>query len=455
MTDDSSTPVDRHEESHGAKPASGMVRRVAVASIGNLMAPLAAFATAPILGHALGVEGRGEVAAVTAPYLLAIVAGTIGIPEALTYFLARHPSAAKATFARALGLLIASGIAAAAAIYFGAPVLSGGDVGLQGLMALSALAVVPAILVAGLRGVAAGLDRWDAITNERVIAALFRFVPIAALALFGSLTPFTAFVVLVLSPLLGIFAYVRVFRITLTLVEDKGPVPRRSEMASYGSRVWVGSLSGILLSRLDQVLMTSLSSTYELGLYSTAVNISEITFVLNTAIAAVLLTADAKNRDDSIIMRGSRIATAFAVLLAVLLGGTAFFWVPLLFGAGFENAVPSALILLCAVIIGTPGSIAGVALSARGRPGLRSASIILGLSANIVAIVVLVPLLGAVGASLATFLGNFIAGGLNLIWLQKHFGVSALGFLGLRRSDIAEIKKALSRWSGRFKKGER
>ncbi|KQQ00915.1 MULTISPECIES: oligosaccharide flippase family protein [unclassified Rathayibacter] len=429
-----------------------MARDIAVASIGNLMAPLAAFATAPILGHALGVEGRGEVAAVTAPYLLAVVAGTVGIPEALTFLLARRPAAARATFLRAVVLLAAAGGIAALVICFGAPVLSGGDQTVEHLMVLSAAAVVPAILVAGLRGVAAGVNRWHAITNERLIAALFRFVPIALLAVLGLLTPFSAFLVLVLSPLVGAVAYIRVLAVMRAGdAAEREPAPW-SAMVSYGSRVWMGSLSGILLSRLDQVLMTSLSSTYQLGLYSTAVNISEVTFVLNTAIAAVMLTADAQNRDDAMITRGSRLATALAAGLAVVIGGSAPLWVGPLFGAGFEQSIPAALVLLGAVVIGTPGSMAGVALSARGRPELRSYSIILGLIANIVGVVVLVPTHGALGAASATLLGNAIAGGANLIWLQRLLGVRASAFVGLRRSDLVEIRRALSRFQGRLRR---
>ena len=68
---------------------SSLMRKVIVNSASNIAVPLTSFFSAPILAHALGVVGRGEVAGATAPLFLLATAGALGLPEAVTYFAAR------------------------------------------------------------------------------------------------------------------------------------------------------------------------------------------------------------------------------------------------------------------------------------------------------------------------------------------------------------------------------
>ena len=77
-------------------------RKVAVTVLGHGFAPLASLATAPIMAHALGVDGRGAVAAVTAPILLATSLGTFGLPAAVTYSIARLGAGLRGLLVRAL-----------------------------------------------------------------------------------------------------------------------------------------------------------------------------------------------------------------------------------------------------------------------------------------------------------------------------------------------------------------
>jgi O-antigen/teichoic acid export membrane protein len=113
--------------------------------------------------------------------------------------------------------------------------------------------------------------------------------------------------------------------------------------------------------------------------------------------------------------------------------------VPWLFGSEFSQAVPVLEILLLGVVVGNPGSIAGAGLSARGRPELRSWSLVIAVAVNIGLLVLLVPMFGAIGAAWATAVGNLIAGGLNIVWLRVFFGIPISTFLAPRVSDFSFI----------------
>ncbi len=191
--------------------------------------------------------------------------------------------------------------------------------------------------------------------------------------------------------------------------------------------------------------MTPLANTYELGLYVVAVNVSELLLIINSSVRDVSFASDAREAVDDRLTAAARISSTICVLAAIVLGATLYWWLPLLFGEAFRPAVPVAAVLLAAVALGTPGSIGGSGLGARGRPGLRSTSLVIACTVNVLMLIVLLPIMGAMGAAIATFVGNLISSNLNLYFMQKHFGIKMTRFYGLRRSDIGLLIKVLKR----------
>jgi O-antigen/teichoic acid export membrane protein len=224
---------------------------------------------------------------------------------------------------------------------------------------------------------------------------------------------------------------------------------------SYGSRIWIGSLTGVLLARLDQTIMTPLAGTYQLGLYAVAASIGDAALILHSAVRDVTFTSDAARQDDQRLCASARISGFLSIAVALLLAAVVPIGLPLVFGPDFAPAIGVALVMLAAVVVVTPGSIAGAGLSARGHPGLRSVSLLVACVVNLVVLLLAVPVLGATGAALATLAGNLIASQLNIAFLVHRSAIPARQFYGLRRTDIAiMIAKAheLARFAMRRKR---
>lgn len=422
--------------------------------IGGAFPPLAALATQPILAQSLGVDGRGTVAAAVAPLLLATSVATLGLPEALTYRIARNRSTMGSGLLKSAGFALVSSVAAVFAILLFSPWLSGGDEALAALMVVASLAVVPSILVALTRGAAAGLQEWRLVAIEKAISSGLRLVVICTLAVVDHLTVFSAALVLAFTPCIGGVIYL------LIGVRARGlPVPAEKESAramqllGFGSRVWIGSMSGILLMRLDQTIMVPLSGSYELGLYVVAVSISEVPLIINAAMRDVSFSSEAARFDPHRLVRASRVSSVGVGLISIAIAGTMWAWLPLLFGEDFRPAVSVALILLLAVALGNPGSIAGAGLSAVGRPGLRSISLLIACLLNVGLMILLVPALGATGAALSTLGSNLLASNLNILFLRRIGGPAVLDFYRFRRADLSvfanTLKNALRRPGGK------
>lgn len=151
-----------------------------------------------------------------------------------------------------------------------------------------------------------------------------------------------------------------------------------------------------------------------------------------------MLTADARRRSDGRLALASRITTALVIFCVIALGATCMLWIPPLFGEEFAGATIPAIILLSAVIMQAPGSVAGAGLSARGTPQGRSYGIAVACVVNVGALAILAPAFGAVGAAVATFCGLSTGTACNLYLLRRWHAVPVLTFLGLRRGDLRE-----------------
>jgi O-antigen/teichoic acid export membrane protein len=208
--------------------------------------------------------------------------------------------------------------------------------------------------------------------------------------------------------------------------------------------MWVGTAAGMVLARLDQLLMTPLSSVEALGYYAVAVSISEVVLVFNSAVRDVMFAMESRSPDAARISKASRMSTLITFVAALSIASITPWAIPFFFGADFAEAIPATFIMLLAVWLGNPGSVAGAALSGRGRPGLRSTSIALAAIVNVVAIFLLVPMMGAVGAALATLVGNVVAGTLNIVWLRVYFGMRLRDFYSIRLSDVKDTYLAVA-----------
>ncbi|MDH6180226.1 O-antigen/teichoic acid export membrane protein [Microbacteriaceae bacterium SG_E_30_P1] len=425
--------------------------RVLVSLVGNVFPPLSAFVTAPILAQVLGVEGRGELGAATAPLLLALGIATFGMPEAMTHYVGRSTGSLRAVVTRGLAWLTLGGALGTAAIILLAPALAAGSDAIARLIAIAAVALLPSLLLSGLRGVAAGLHLWGLVTAERLISSVFRLGGIVALAVTGTLTELTATIVIAGTSFVGAVVYVVLPR-HVSRRRGGRELVAHAGLLSFGSRVWVGSFIGILLARFDQAILLPLSSAVALGLYVVAVSISELPLVFNSAMRDVMFSSESESQQDERLALASRTSTIVTAAIAVVIALVSIPGIPFLFGADFADALVPTLILLGGVVLGNPGSIASIGLSARGRPGLRAFALAVGFTANLLLIIVLAPILGATGAAIAACAGAMLSGFTAILWIRKLFGFRLSAFYGLRRGDIQAIVAAVASIAGRFRR---
>ncbi|MFY9712619.1 MAG: oligosaccharide flippase family protein [Microbacterium sp.] len=426
-------------------------RSTALSMLGNLALPLSTFLTAPLLARSLGVDGRGELAAATAPLMLVLTIAMFGLPEALTYTIARlgrvHPRAVRHT----TWMLSVAGAVAGMAMYVAAPALGTGHPSVVTTIQLTCFAVIPSILVGSPRGLAMGLHRWGLVNLEKALTGGVRLAATVAAFFAGILTVELAAVIIAAAPIIGAVAYVPLLRLPAAHRRAALPGGTVTELGSYAARVWLGSVSGILLGRLSQLLLLPLSGPTALGYFAVATNVADASLLLNSAVRDVTTSSSAA--DDSVLRLSStaRLSLALSLTGGILLVVSLPLWFALVFGEEFAPAIPITVILVLAGVLGTSGSIAGAGLSGRGRPELRSLSLLVALVVNVTLLITLAPPFGAFGAAVATAAGSIVASNLNIIFYCRMSGARFLHFYVIRPDDLRNAARLASQM---LKRGE-
>ena len=213
----------------------------------------------------------------------------------------------------------------------------------------------------------------------------------------------------------------------------------------FGLKAQVGMVFVFLLFRVDQLMVQHALGFQALGLYSLAVTLAELLWLLSDPFAAALLPhqIDAGGDDDL------RLGDAAARLNLLLVAGAALVaWVTcplmirLVFGSGYGGAVwPFRLLLPGIVALAIQRPLAGVLLK-RGRPGLVTAFGAVALVFNVVWNALLLPVMGIAAASIGSSLAY---GFLAVAYVVATRRVTSLPARDLvpTRADLSMLRRAL------------
>lgn len=189
----------------------------------------------------------------------------------------------------------------------------------------------------------------------------------------------------------------------------RGLSPRlyAKQCIGYGWKVHLSNILAFVNYRADIFLVNFFLTPALTGIYVIAVQIAEQLWLLSQAVSIVLLPRlselyqDEKTRRrlTPVIARWVFIATFFA---AVLLSLVAKPLIVLLFGSKYINATGALIWLLPGIVLGSLSRILSNDIAARGKPELNMYVAFFVISVNIIANIVLIPMMGINGAALAT-----------------------------------------------------
>ena len=359
--------------------------------------------------RALGPAGRGDLFVVVVwPPVIAMLAG-LGLPTAYRYWMAKEPERVSRLFSNAVIYTMIVGVTSILVADLIVPHLVGSrSPQVMTLLRIYQINIPAALFLNLMRGLLEGTRRFGWAGAARLLSFIVQGPGFAILWLLGNLTVRTGAYTLIIgqtaSTLLGLFAVWHQLRPRWE--------PSWSELKSsmqYGVRDYPGVVADFTTLRLDQLMLGAMASNVAIGLYVTAVRLSEMTTLAADAIADALMPEVASSkiasRAESLCARSLRLAIYMHLLLLPPLWLAAPLILKILFGQSFVPATGAFRWLLVAAGVWSCGSIVINALRGFGYPGLSTLARFAAALVTGIGLVVLLPRLGITGAAIASLIG--------------------------------------------------
>ena len=244
-------------------------------------------------------------------------------------------------------------------------------------------------------------------SNRIIVLEELLFVPVYGIAVAAGASPYLAMIVaLPLGDVLcGGPGWIRLWRRGYFRGAGRPSTRLARDIAAYGTRAELNSVTLLLNGRLDFIIVTYLVGPAALGIYAVASRTAELLRLPSLAINYVLYPAYARiGRQAAVVQARAAIRRTWWVpaALAVPVAVAAPVILPLLYGPAFRAAVVPTWILLAGLAGGSVYGVLSAFLSGIGRPGLTSIAQAAGLVVTVALDLTLIPHLGITGAAIAS-----------------------------------------------------
>jgi O-antigen/teichoic acid export membrane protein len=365
-----------------------------------------------VIARAVGPSVRGEYAAVTAWFGIALMVGGMGQPAALCYYVARDPANARDYVATSRTMMLATGAIAIGAGMLLAGLLAHGDAALalayRIAFGASIIAFVGASYTFSLQ--AYDIRRWNKVRVSQPALSLIAILVLWAIRL---LTLDALFIILAMTMLLQLgYAYGSCRRVGLAPGRARKTAVR--PLSVYGAAQIAALTPAALNAQLDQLVLSQTVPSAVLGRYAIAVSltllpvplVSAIGYVAFPHLAAQRIAGAGTHRLQHLAVLGSAgIASAILAPLAVV----AYWLVPLVFGAGYRGAVPLVWVLCPGTVFLASGQVVGDLLRGRSQPSVVAWAQGLAAVFTVVLLLALLPVVGVMGAAIASTVSYGVA----------------------------------------------
>lgn len=358
--------------------------------------------TSIIVARALGPTGMGYVAYIILVFTLIGDFGHLGLNNSTMYFMKRGAVPSGHLFSvnlTALGLIFmafsamvliirGTGLALQAYSY---PYILGGLV-----------FVISDLFFTNLHSWYVGDERIRESNRKIILVFLLKSALILALWLTKTLSPLSFFVTGVLGMLLN--ALLLGFRVGQSYAPALDFGLLKAEF-SYGGVLWLGAIFSFLHFRADQFMIKEMIDVRALGVYSIAVMLAELLFLVPVSVSSALLGKLYNTSEPaaarSIMGRTLKLTLYICGALA-LLGIPLSLLIPLVYGKAYAGAVSSVMVLLGGAVFASIAKVGMQYFFTLGRPKVHLYTTLITLIVNIALNFLLIPRWGILGAAVAS-----------------------------------------------------
>ena len=197
--------------------------------------------------------------------------------------------------------------------------------------------------------------------------------------------------------------------------------------------------------RTDIILLKYFKGNLIVGYYSIAVAVAESLWQFPAAIGTVIISRTANSDDIFKTIKETNLVIRITIVLAIAAGIMVFiaspFLIPFIFGSKFLPSIPLVQTILPGIIFFSIMQIITSFIAGTGKPWIILKIGIPALLINIILNIIIIPLLGGIGAAIATDISYFIALAFTIVYYIRKYNISAYELIILKKDDITLFKK--------------
>ncbi|NFT15080.1 flippase [Clostridium botulinum] len=253
-----------------------------------------------------------------------------------------------------------------------------------------------------------------------LIMNFLKSILILILWIFGNLNVFT-FVLCQFMPLIvSILILYKNLGITYNIGFNKQLL--KSEL-KFGIVIYLATLFIYLNYRMDQIFIKNMLGEQQLGIYSIAVSLAELLFLIpgsvGTAILGRLYNIKDNNKEKKYILSMTVKYTFYICLFIGILGIMMTPLIPYVYGKEFASAKSSTIILFIGIIFASIGKVSSSYFQSEGAPIIHMVITLITFLANLLLNALFIPKWGIDGAAAASTI-SYILYGLVYVVFFKH-----------------------------------
>ena len=217
------------------------------------------------------------------------------------------------------------------------------------------------------------------------------------------------------------------------------------KMIRFGWQLGLVNIVSYLNYRVDMFLVERMVGTAKLGLYSVAVNGSEILWYTSTAIAVAIcapIGVAGQEQAGKITAKAAR----HTILINLILGVTIWigfeFLLPVIYTKVYlPSLVPFRILLPGVLAYGLAGIFSTYFTNQLGKPKIPLLIAALSMVINVIVCLLLIPRIGMAGGAWATTISYLISISLLIFIFSKSAGLSLLELFTINENDLADYKQ--------------
>jgi O-antigen/teichoic acid export membrane protein len=209
----------------------------------------------------------------------------------------------------------------------------------------------------------------------------------------------------------------------------------------YGIQSWIGDIALKANLRLDQILLGSFSSLNVLGIYTVAVKLIELVWIIPDTLGPVLFNSiaalDEPKTKLHLLLKLHRLVFICCFIFIILWLIVCKFWIiPYITGTEYSSAFTYMLLLAPGILIFISSKIITKLYSASGEVHWTSKITIFGSIISVVCYLLLIPPYGPYGAAIASSIGYISISLAGIYLMHKHYQIQPSEYYNLQKSDL-------------------